>query len=214
MITKHAGKLLLIVFLVCWQPAMGEVIISLSNEDTGVDRNKLFWECESTYCEGNKKIRYWWVYDEYVKFQRKYSHLGKLSPTSKMAVMAGAFRLIFADSPMLGFYVVKKLKDREVLELGPFQSDAALPPAFIEKGQGSVGRAWIAKEQISVGDINALNDGMEMAPGHNAEIAQPILDPVTGEVIAVFILTSGHKDHLENIDRIGTRVVIEFYHQL
>ena len=114
------GLLLLLVLLSLSAIITSEVIISESSEPSGLDKDRLFFECTNQYCENNKKIRYFWVYDELFKFHRKHKELGKLSDYSKMSIIIGAFRRIFNEKAILGFYVVRRLKDREVLEIGPF----------------------------------------------------------------------------------------------
>ena len=186
-----------------------EVVISESNEKSGLDKDELFFECKTQYCEGNKKIRYFWVYDELFKFHRKYKKLGKLSLYSKMAIVSGAFRRIFNEKTMLGFYVVKQLKDREILEVAAFQSDH-LPAPFIERGQGTLGKAWAEKRPIMTEDVSKLPDYFEMAPETKAEFTYPIIDRKSDRVVAVFLLNSKFENHFEKMDEIGISRVMEW----
>jgi putative methionine-R-sulfoxide reductase with GAF domain len=192
------------------QGTKAEVIISESNEATGIDRDKLFFECNTVYCENNKKIRYYWVYDEIFKWHRKYKKMGRLSLYSKMSIITGAFRKIFNEKAILGFYVVRQLKDREVLEIGPFQSDE-LPPAIVEMGQGTIGRTWQLKQPIMVQDVATLQDKYhELHTLTKSEITYPIFDKPTNRLVAVFTLNSRFENHFEFMDQLGVKKVMEW----
>ena len=191
------------------RPAGAEVVISESNEKSGLDKDQLFFECKTQYCENNKKIRYFWVYDELFKFHRKYKKLGKLSFYSKLAIVSGAFRRIFNEKTMLGFYIVKQLKDRQVLEVAAFQSDH-LPPPFIEFGQGTVGKAWAQKKPVVTDDVSKIPDYLHMADETKSEFTYPIFDPKTSEVTAVFLLNSKFENNFEKMDEIGISRVMEW----
>ena len=189
--------------------AKAEVVISESNEKSGLDKDQLFFECKTQYCEGNKKIRYFWVYDELFKFHRKYKKLGKLSLYSKLAIISGAFRRIFNEKTMLGFYIIKQLKDRPILEVAAFQSDH-LPPPFIEFGQGTVGQAWAQKRPVVTADVTKIPDYFEMAYETKSEFTYPIIDAKTNEVVAVFLLNSKFEDNFEKMDEIGISRIMEW----
>ena len=198
----------LVLAMLC-QPGKAEVVITESTEPTGTDREIIFFECKYRFCENNKKIRYWWVWDEILKWHRKYKNVGKLSLYSKMSIITGAFRRIFNIETVLGFYVVKQLKDREVLEVGPFQSNE-IPPAFIEYGQGTIGRTWANKKGIMEQDAKKLTDYFEMHSETKSELTHPIIDKQTGKVVAVFVLSSKFDHHHEFMDELGTRKVMEW----
>ena len=210
---RFFGLPLLLLLLGLAAVARAEVIISESSEPSGLDKDRLFFECTNQYCENNKKIRYFWVYDELFKFHRKYKELGRLSEYSKMSVIVGAFRRIFNEKAILGFYVVRRLKDREVLEIGPFQSDD-IPPAFVEKGEGALGRAWQSGETQMVQDANKHPDYFELHSQTQAEICQPVKDPKTGKVVAVFTLNSRFENHFEYIDTLGVKKIMDWMHLL
>ena len=200
---------LVILLAIAVGSSKAEVVIPESNEPTGTDREILFFECKYRFCEHNKKIRYWWVYDELLKFKRKYKNLDKLSFYSKMSIITGSFRRIFNEKAILGFYVVKQLKDREVLEIGPFQSDE-IPPAYIEYGQGTIGRSWQLKKGIMEQDTANLPDYVELHSLTKAELTHPIIDKATDKVVAVFMLNSRFDHHFEFMDELGIRKVMEW----
>lgn len=204
-----SALVLLVVLALLSQPAKAEVVISESNEPTGSDRDIIFFECSTRYCENNKKIRYWWVYDEILKWHRKYKGMGPLSLYSKMAIITGAFRRIFNIETILGFYVVKQLKDREVLEVGPFQSNE-IPPAYIEYGQGTIGRTWSTRKGIMEQDAQKLTDYFELHSETKSELTYPIIDKKTDKVVAVFVLSSKFDHHHEFIDELGVRKVMDW----
>lgn len=190
------------------QSCSSEVIISESSEPTGTNRDTLFFECRSVYCENNKKIRYWWVYDEIVKYRRKYRDFGHFSYLSRLAITLGSFRRIFNEKAVLGFYVVRKVKGRKILEIGPMQSEYT-PPAFVELGQGPIGRAWQTKQTVIIQDITQVPDHMLLNPDSKAEFIYPVLDPYYKNVTAVFVMGSKTGDHFETIDTLGIRVVMD-----
>lgn len=214
--TVHLASVLVCLVLllaVAVGPSKAEVVIPECNEPTGTDREILFFECKYRFCEHNKKIRYWWVYDEILKFKRKHKNLGRLSFYSKMAIITGAFRRIFNEKAVLGFYVVKQLKDREVLEIGPFQSDE-IPPAYIEYGQGTIGRTWQYKKGIMEQDTAKLADYFELHSLTKAELTHPIIDKSTGKVLAVFTLNSRFDHHFEFMDELGLRKIMTWMDDL
>lgn len=204
------GKLsilgLMLLTLCCWM-AKAEVIISESHQPSGYNKEQVFFECNTVYCEGNKKTRYFWVYDEIAKFHRKYSDLGKLSLYSKMSVILGSFRRIFNEKAILAFYVVKQLKDREILEIGPFQSDE-MPQAFIEKGEGSLGKTLATGEKTILYDVKQDENYLPMHSTTKGEIVWPIKQ--NGKLVAAFILCTRDENGIEKIDEFGLMKILEW----
>ena len=204
---------LVVVICLIFGYARTEVIISESNMRTGLDKDQVFFECNTQYCENNKKIRYFWVYDEIFKFHRKYKHLGKLSFYSKMSIITGAFRRIFNEKAILGFYVIKQLKDREILEIGPFQSDQ-IPSPFIEYGEGTIGRSWKEKTPLVIQDVTLSSEYLELHSLTKAELTYPIIDPISKKVLAIFTINSRFENHFEKMDEIGVSRIMEWMHKL
>ena len=192
----------------CWN--FGDII----SEDTRtrVNQDQALFECKTQPCDHNLALQYWWAFDEIYKHFTKYSEMGKLSFNTKLAIMSASIRRIFRHRTAVGFYLVRQLKDREILELGPLHTLDEMPPAFIEYNQGVIGRAWASRDMVFIQNAtearDSFPDDFHFYPHPTSELAVPVIDKDTDKVVAVYYHALEHQHSYQHMDFLGVRTLI------
>ena len=131
---------------------------------------------------------------------------GETSVTARYAtascILAQAFRPRFFWT---GFYVVDRLKERELV-VGPYQG--TLGCLRIPFGKGVCGHVAATREAIIVPDVHEFPGHIACDSASNSEIVLPVFDG-EGKLAAVLDVDSTEYDAFDEVDREGLTAICE-----
>ena len=212
-LSRNVLLLFVVIITFTTKPVLSWNFGDIISEDTmtRVTQDQSMFECKTNPCDHNLCLQYWWAFDETYKHFKKYSYVGKLSFNTKLAIIASSIRRIFRHKTAIGFYLVRQLKDREILELGPLHTEE-LPPPFIEYDHGIIGKAWATKEmkfaQNATEYRNTFPDEYHFPIQPKSELAFPIVDKDTDKVVAVYYHALDHDHFYQLTDFLGIKILM------
>ena len=116
---------------------------------------------------------------------------------ANLANTSAALHACLPAASWIGFYVVRGGE----LVLGPFQGKVAC--VRIAFGKGVCGTAATQRRTLIVPDVEAFPGHIACDAGSRSEIVVPILQPSTGEVVAVLDLDSYELAAFDETDEAG-----------
>lgn len=135
------------------------------------------------------------------------SYSPKIDNIAMMTTLSSLIKSSFKSIIFVGFYLVRDLGDRKVLEVGPYQGDV-LACARIEFGDGVCGTAAAKKETQLVRNVCEFPGYIACDEFTKSEIVVPVVR--AGEVVAVFDLDHGEEGYFDEVDRTWLERLVEY----
>ena len=129
------------------------------------------------------------AYEEAQHFISCYSP--PLSDIAKMSTVCSLVKSAVPEFVYVGFYLMARLEEREILEVGPYQGEV-LACARIELTRGVCGKAAAEKQTQVVQDVTGCLNYIACDDKTQSEVVVPVIRD--GNVIAVFDIDCGQKD--------------------
>ena len=104
----------------------------------------------------------------------------------------------------VGFYLVKRSREKPELVLGPFQGPVAC--TRIKKGKGVCGASWQQAKTLIVPDVEKFPGHIACSSLSRSEIVIPIIQ--NGEVVAVLDVDSEELDHFDSTDELYLQQIV------
>lgn len=127
-----------------------------------------------------------------------FSHYHSLSDIAKMTTISSVIRMKFPQLVYVGFYIMRDLDSRQILEVGPYQG-AVLACAQIEIGNGVCGKVAELKETILVEDVCQFASYIACDCQTKSECVVPVIKD--GKVLAVLDLDSDQLGFFTEVDK-------------
>lgn len=120
---------------------------------------------------------------------------------NEVGVLANVSAAMKSAFPMeyfwVGFYLVRRVDDAEVLQLGPFQGTVAC--YTIGFGRGVCGSAWRERRTLVVPDVEAFPGHIACSSLSRSEIVTPIMG-AAGDVRGVIDIDSTELGTFDDVD--------------
>jgi GAF domain-containing protein len=135
------------------------------------------------------------------------SYSPKIDNLGIMATLNSLVKTFFPDIIFVGFYLVRLVQNRKVLEIGPYQGNV-LACARIEMGDGVCGIAAEKKEVQIVSNVFDFPGYIACDAETKSEIVIPVIKD--GEVVAVFDLDHGEIGYFEQVDQVNLENLLSY----
>lgn len=157
----------------------------------------------------NTEQKYKKILENLESFFQTYNHEGYgLNPQARYTIVSAAIKNEFPEWNFVGFYTVESKENKEVLEIGPYQSDI-LATAHILSGKGVCGTCWQNGETIIINKVKDCKNYIACDNVTKAEICVPVLDS-TSKVRAVLDVDSIKEDCFSELDKKNLEEITKF----